>query len=209
MTNPHLQQAVLEYGCEIGKAGKVAILIHGRGQTAQYMQENIVDRLALDNIAYFAPSAANSTWYPMGFMADFDENEPWLSHTLECVDKLLQSLLAKGYAHKDLFLIGFSQGACVVAEYICRYPERYAGVGVFTGGLIGPAGTKWPGASLQGTPVLYGTSDIDPWIPLQRAEESRDVLGERGAVLDFRVYKDMDHIINDDEIAALRDLIQA
>ena len=57
--------------------------------------------------------------------------------------------------------------------------------------------------------ILYGTSNIDPWTPLQRAEESRDVLTLRGAVLDFRVYEDMDHIINDDEIAALRDLIQA
>jgi len=56
---------------------------------------------------------------------------------------------------------------------------------------------------------LYGTSNIDPWIPLQRAEESRDVLTLRMAVLDFRVYEDMDRIINDDEIAALRDLIQA
>jgi predicted esterase len=54
---------------------------------------------------------------------------------------------------------------------------------------------------------LLATSDIDPWIPLARAEESRDVLTERGAVVDFRVYEGMDHIINDDEIAALRQLI--
>ena len=52
MTNPHFQQAVLEYGCEIGKAEKVAILVDGREQTPDFMQENIVERLALENIAY-------------------------------------------------------------------------------------------------------------------------------------------------------------
>ena len=52
MTNPHFQRAVLEYGCEIGKAEKVAILADGREQTPEFMQENLVERLALENIEY-------------------------------------------------------------------------------------------------------------------------------------------------------------
>lgn len=52
MTIPYFQQAVLEHGCEIGKAEKVAILADGREQTPEFMQENIVERLTLENIEY-------------------------------------------------------------------------------------------------------------------------------------------------------------
>jgi phospholipase/carboxylesterase len=126
---------------------------------------------------------------------------------MDCLDNLVASLSARGCPRDALRLVGFSQGACIVAEYICRHPQHYGGVAALTGGLIGPEGTTWSGDSLADTPILLATSDIDPWIPLARAEESRDVLTERGAVVDFRVYEGMDHIINDDEIAALRQLI--
>lgn len=208
MLNPHLNQPVLESGCKIEDAARVVILVHGRGQDPRFMQETIADPLALNDVAYFIPCAANASWYPMGFMAPFEENEPWLSHTMECIHKLVESLCPEICARDQLRLVGFSQGACVVAEYICRYPQRFGGVAVLTGGLIGPEGTKWAGASLEGTPVLLATSDIDPWVALSRVEESRDVLISRGANVDFRVYKGMDHTINAEEIDALRLLIK-
>ena len=207
MINPHLQQAVIEFGCSIEDASKVVVLVHGRGQDPRFMNEMIVRPLGLHDVSYFAPVAAENCWYPMGFMAPFAENEPWLGHTMDCIEDLVGTLASKGCPREQLRLVGFSQGACVVLEYICRYPQRYGGVAALTGGLIGPQGTAWPGDSLQGTPVLLATSDIDPWIPLGRAEESRDVLAGRGANVDFRVYEGMDHTINGDEIDALRHLI--
>jgi phospholipase/carboxylesterase len=76
MSNHHLNQPIENYGCEMSEAARVVILVHGRGQTPQYMKENIVDHLSLGDVAYFAPTATDNTWYPMGFMASFEENEP-------------------------------------------------------------------------------------------------------------------------------------
>lgn len=207
MTNPHMQQKVQEYGCSIEEAEKIVLLIHGRGQEAYFMYENVVRPLDMQTVAYLAPQASENSWYPMGFMAEFADNQPWLDHTLECIDEVVKSILNKNRSPEELYLVGFSQGACVACEYLLRHPRNYGGVAAFTGGLIGPAGTEWKGEKLDNTPVLLCTSDIDPWIPLSRAEESQNALSERGASVNFRVYKSMEHIINSDEIALLKDML--
>ncbi|MFT5351236.1 MAG: phospholipase/carboxylesterase [Planctomycetota bacterium] len=207
MTNPHIEQAVVKLGCEINVARRVVVLVHGRGQTPLFMEENVTRPLALKDVAYVAPTAANECWYPLGFMAALAENEPWLTYTMTCIDVLVNGLAEKGCPRDELILAGFSQGACVIAEYICRYPQRYGGVAILTGGLIGPEGTTWKGDSLEGTPVFLGTSDADEWVPLNRVKESHRVLVEREAKVDFRVYKGMGHIINNDEIDCLRNMI--
>ena len=208
MTNPHCSTPVETYGCSLEEAEHVVLLVHGRGQNPSFMEEMLVRPLALDNTHYIAPTAANSTWYPMGFMASFDENEPWLGYTMQCIDQHVNSLNEQGWPPETIILAGFSQGACVVCDYICRHPRRYGGVAALTGGLIGPEGSRWPGESLDGTPVFLATSDVDPWIPLARANESCEALKARGAELNYRVYEGMDHIINEEEIVLLRELIE-
>jgi phospholipase/carboxylesterase len=58
-------------------------------------------------------------------------------------------------------------------------------------------------------PVLLATSDIDEWVPLARAEETRRVLEHRGAQVTWRVYEGLGHEINDDEIAFVEKLLGA
>ena len=82
--------------------------------------------------------------------------------------------------------------------------------GVLTGGLIGPPGTprNYPG-SLDGTPVFLGCSDIDPHVPLERVHETRDVLAALGGEVDERIYPGMGHTVNEDEVKAVEDLLDA
>ena len=108
----------------------------------------------------------------------------------------------------DVVLIGFSQGACLLAEYVARHPARYGGVAVLTGGLIGPPGTTWDGPSLESTPILLATSDVDEWVPIGRVEETRTVLTERGADVRWRVYTGMEHVVNDDEVALVAEMLR-
>lgn len=207
MSNPHRNEPCQEYGCKLEDATHVVILVHGRNQEPQFMAEEIVRPLDLDTVHYVAPTAANQTWYPMGFMAEFEDNEPWLGYTMDCIHAIVENLGDKGWTAEKVVLVGFSQGACVVCEYISRYPARYRGAAVLTGGLIGPEGSSWPGDSLEGTPMLLATSDIDPWIPLHRAEETCKALQARAANVDFQVYEGMEHTINSEEIDKLRKLI--
>jgi phospholipase/carboxylesterase len=205
--NAHRDQRVERFGAPLDDATAVAIVMHGRGQNPEWMREHLIDRLDAPEIAFLAPEAADNTWYPGGFMQDFDVNEPSLTWALERVDQLVTELVAGGRRRDRIALLGFSQGACLLAEYVSRHPCRYGGVAILTGGLIGPPGTTWDGPSLAGTPIVLATSDVDEWVPLDRASESRDVFGERGAEVSWTVYEGMDHIINDDEIRLVGELL--
>jgi predicted esterase len=155
-------------------------------------------------VAYLAPAARDNTWYPQSFLAPIAENEPYLSSALGVVDALV-----RGFDAERLVLGGFSQGACLAAEYALRHPRRYGGLLLYTGGAIGPPGTIWPPrGSFAGTPAYLGTSDPDAWVPVERVRETVDLLRAQDAEVTLEVFPGMDHLVNDAEIAAGRDLIR-
>jgi predicted esterase len=57
--------------------------------------------------------------------------------------------------------------------------------------------------------VFLGCSDIDVHIPLERVHESADIFRRLGASVDERIYAGMGHLVNDDEIDAVRTLLKA
>jgi len=205
--NAHAEQRVEYFGAPLDTAATAAIVVHGRAQDPEWIREFLIDRLDAPGVAFVAPEAADNTWYPGGFMQEFDANEPHLSWALERIEQLVVELESTGRPRSEIFLLGFSQGACLLAEYVSRHPGRFGGVAVLTGGLIGPPGTTWAGASLGGTPIVVATSDVDEWVPVARVEETRDAFEARGAAVTWRVYPGMEHIINDDEIALVAELL--
>jgi predicted esterase len=177
------------------------IMIHGRGASPANILE-LVPALNRPAFTYLAPAAAGQTWYPYSFLTDIAKNEPGISSGLYVLDQLVTDLEAQGIPRDQILLLGFSQGACLSAEYAVRHPGRYGGVIVFSGGLIGPPGTKWDAAgSFAGTPVFLGCSDVDPHIPKERVEESAAMFERLGASVTRRLYPGMGHLVNDDEIA--------
>jgi len=56
---------------------------------------------------------------------------------------------------------------------------------------------------------VLATSDVDDWVPLARTEETREVFAARGGDVTWRVYEGMEHIINDDEVRLVGDLLAA
>jgi predicted esterase len=107
-----------------------------------------------------------------------------------------------------IFLLGFSQGACLASEFAVRHADRFGGVIVFSGGLIGPPGTVWNyEGAFDGTPVFLGCSDTDPHIPRGRVEESAAVFTRMGATVTARLYPGMGHLVCDDEIAAAQEIL--
>jgi predicted esterase len=199
----------LAFGPETDAAAAVAVLVHGRGRSAAEMRDLA---LRLDNpaIRFVMPQAPGATWYPNGFMAPIADNEPALSRSLATCAALVDGLIAAGVRPGDIVLGGFSQGACLTAEFIVRYPRPYGAVVVFTGGLIGPPGTRWPAApTLRGVPVYLTGSVIDEWVPVARVEETARLLRQNGAAVTLRIFDDRDHRVCDEEIAAARQMLRA
>ena len=214
--DPHAGQSVLRLGPSPDRARLTAILIHGRGASAQDIlalarefDSGTADS-ATSDVAYLAPQAAGNTWYPYSFLAPIEQNEPWLTSALAVVGRLVQTLGEQGVPADRVAILGFSQGACLTLEFAARNPRRYAAIIGLSGGLIGPPGTPrtYPG-SLDGTPLFVGCSDIDAHIPVERVRESAVVLRTMKAIVDERIYRGMGHTVNSDEIAAVSALLRA
>jgi predicted esterase len=205
--DPHNGQPLLRRGPDAAAARVVVILVHGRGGNAAGMLE-LAAEIGGDDIAYLAPQAAGSTWYPYSFLAPMDQNEPGLTSGLNVLERLVSSIEGLKVASDRIGLLGFSQGACLTLECAARHPRRYAAIVGFSGGVIGPPGTprNYPG-TFDGAQLFLGCSDIDPHIPLERVHESAAVFKRMGARVDERIYPGMGHTISGDEIAAARALL--
>ncbi len=194
------QQPVLFMGEPLGQARAAMVMVHGRGATAEDILELAVE-LNRTGFAYLAPQAANNSWYPQSFLAPIASNEPWLSSALDRLSTVLQRVEEGGIPRERTILLGFSQGACLALEFAARHAQHYGGVAALSGGLIGPDGTPrdYPG-SFAGTPVFLGCSDRDPHIPKERVQQSAEVLRRLGADVTMRLYPNMGHMVNQDEI---------
>lgn len=206
--NIHLQQPIVTRGVPLSEAKAVAIMVHGRNQTTEYVL-NLVDRLNLSDVHYLAPQAAGNSWYPKGFMEKLEENEPYLSDSLACYEQRMNELVNQGIPKSQIILLGFSQGACLTAEYAIRNPDRYGGIILYTGGIIGPPGTDWSTTgSFSGTPVFLGSSDVDEWVPEHRIHETASHFEKLGARTEKVIYQGMGHLINDEEIEYGREIFR-
>jgi predicted esterase len=199
---------VLTTGVALERSRAAAVLLHGRGGTAEDIL-TLAEAVAVPDLAWLAPQAPGNTWYPLSFLAPIDQNEPSLSRAFATVDTVLSTLAQSGLAPERIVLMGFSQGGCLALEYAARNARRYAGLVGLSAGLIGPPGTPrdYPG-SLAGTPVLLGCSDIDSHVPVWRVHESSEVLRGLGGEVTARIYPGMGHSINEDEIANVRKLLE-
>jgi predicted esterase len=198
---PHGGQPVLRTGADATAARAAMIMIHGRNAGPANILD-LVPVLRRPDFLYLAPAAAGGTWYPNSFMVPRERNEPGISSGLSVIESLVTDLLGQGFTSHQVMLLGFSQGACLASEFSIRHPRRYGGVMALSGGLIGEPGTTWDDvtASLDGTPVFLGCSDVDSHIPAERVLESEAVFRRLGAAVTRKLYPGMGHTVIPDEI---------
>lgn len=194
------QKQFITAGKKWEDASKALILVHGRGASAEDIL-SLADHFKVKDFALIAPQATNHTWYPYSFLAPPSENEPWLSSALSLLRDIIKEIKAKGISTENIYLAGFSQGACLALEFVTRNAGRYGGVAAFTGGLIGDKiYTENYKGDFAGTPVFIGTSDPDPHVPVERVNESAGILEKMKAIVTKKIYKNMGHTIINDEI---------
>lgn len=200
---------IIAAGVPLAKATKALIMLHGRGANAQDIL-GLAEHLNVKDFALLAPQAPGNTWYPYSFISPVENNEPYLSQSLQAVADAVAHAINNGIAKENIYLLGFSQGACIASEYMARNAERYGGLIVFTGGLIGKQINRnnYTG-NFSGTPVFIGTSDPDFHVPVERVYATANILKQMGAVVTEKVYTNMGHTINQDELAHANSLVLA
>lgn len=204
---PHAGQPLATAGAPLGKSPVAMILVHGRNALPANIL-SFVPAFGRPDITYLAPGAAGGTWYPLSFMADQEKNEPGISSGVWVLEQLVLHVVRAGVRKDRIVLLGFSQGACLTSQFAASHADRYGGVVLYSGGLIGPPGTTWnyPG-SFGGTPVFLGCSDVDAHVPKTRVDESAAVFQRMGATVTEQIYPGMGHLVNEEEIAFTRTLL--
>ena len=187
-------------GLPLTEAKKAIILIHGRGATADSIL-SLSSYLNLTDYAILAPQAKGNSWYPFGFMASDAGNKVSLELSLQIIGETRTEILKAGIPNERVYLLGFSQGACLSLEFAAQNATKFGGIVAFTGGLIGEKlnAEKYSG-DFSGTPVFIGSSDKDFHVPAKRINESADLLRKMGADVTVKLYEDSDHTIRTDEI---------
>ena len=159
--------------------------------------------LDVGGVRWIAPYAMGGLWYPGRYMEPLEANEPQLSRSIQrCHWLVLDASEGGRLGPEQIFIVGFSQGACIGIEYALRHPGSAIAVVAFSGCLIGPPGTEWKvagGQSLKGLSVFISGSDVDEWIAEARTRETAQVLRDLGADVVMRIYPGRPHVVSREE----------
>lgn len=128
------------------------------------------------------------------------EDEAGLRKSQIAVEKLIAKEIARGTPANRIILAGFSQGCAMALQTGLRHPQPLAGLLCLSGyvPLSGVAAAERHSAN-QHTPIFMAHGRADPIIPIQRAEQSRDLLTSLGYAVEWHEYM-MQHAVCAEEI---------
>lgn len=200
------------YGAPVDAASLIVYGVHGRGQSPEFIR-SLADRVGvleqvcgLEQVHWVMPAASGDSWYPQGFMVPPEENQPHLDEALGAVTADLDDLAVASAA--PIVVLGFSQGACLLAEYLLTARPAVHGIILHTGGYLGPEVRTFASEPrYAGIPAAVLTAREDSWVPLHRCEETAQALESIGADVTVSIFEDTEHHINDEAIGQIRALL--
>ncbi len=216
--DPHADAALVRSGEAAPRARLGIVALHGRGADAASILD-LVAALGLPDIAAIAPAAAGNSWWPVSFLAPHGQLEPWLTSALAAVDRAVAALEADHIPRERIAVLGFSQGACLAAEWAARRGGPVHSVWALSGALVGTGDAPGPAEEalyghapksfagyegLPGVPVYLGCHERDPHIPLARVEASAHVFTDLGAEVARDTFPGAGHGVTEEEVARLR-----
>lgn len=165
---------------------------------------DVVDRIDLDDVAFVVLEAGGRSWYPGRFWQPHVAHVPWLDWSIEACERAFEGLaLDPG----RVFVGGFSQGACIAAEWVAQRPRAYAGAAILTGSLMGTRLSERELPPLRGLRVVAATSELDDWVPFDLAEASARCFERAGASVELHASGEREHCVGDEAVAAVRGLL--
>lgn len=207
----HQQIPPVQYPAALNQPRLVVYGVHGRDQSPEFFQD-LDDRLAMPGLCWMLPAAAENSWYPGRMMDEVESNQPHLEDALAVVESQLGELLNQRDAGGPrVVVLGFSQGACLMAEYLLRYRPPVDGVLLHTGGYMGPGeftAAQVASNGLSEVAVELFCADEDPWVPLHRVKETASELEKLATSVTMTTYRENEHHINDDAVSRMRHYLE-
>jgi phospholipase/carboxylesterase len=184
-------------GLRLGATGAgvraLCVLVHGRGQSPHDMESHIVERLGGGDVAFLLPRAPRSAWYDARAVDPISAvTGEQLAEALDHLGTAIASLRTE-FPGRPLVLAGFSQGACLSIEYVCRGDAPPDALVALTGCRVGTVQCDRPRHAPRELPVYLSGSDGDPWIPLDAMLEAARDLGQQGLRLRADIFPGRAH----------------
>ena len=172
------------------KPDKAIIAIHGwKGD--EYVFEQVAKLIDLENSEWFFPRAP--------YKADSGNGNSWFGgndevgwefdKTFDGMKNLINKIEKSGYSPSKIFLIGFSQGACLAIDFALRLQFSIGGI-VAIAGFIKFKERFLSEASNESddTPILLMHGNQDDIIPIKAGETAYNILLEKGNPIHFERY---------------------
>ena len=166
----------------------------------------VLEPLDLSAVHVVLPRAVGNSWYDAKAVDPLTEaTRAQLSAALDQLDR---DVAATGAEPSRLVVGGFSQGACLSAEWAMRGGKAAALV-LLTGCRVGHETDQRPTARLDRVPVYASNGDADPWIPLTNFHQMATTLAEAGARLRTDIFPGRPHGVAEIELAAMAQILDA
>ena len=171
-------------GASPGEALVHCVFIHGRTQSPEDMQEQVIAKLRMPGVCFVLPRARGNSWYDARATDVLtDRTRQQLDQAIGHVRQLIGALPGMDDHARPLVIGGFSQGACLAVEYAMRH---------------GP----WNGALASLTGCRVGTPDCDrPFVAA--FADTAAALARARARLHCDILPDRSHEVSATEIAQL------
>ena len=180
------------------------VLLHGRGQSPADMQAMITRHLDVPGVRYVLPKSDGLGWYAARAIDPLAD----LTRAV-CAEALAQVKTVFAAQTGPFVLAGFSQGACLAAEYLLSGAALPAAACLFTGCRVGLPDDRLPQAPLSGLLVYLTGGDSDPWISLDAFHRLHtDLTGEGGRVR-TDLFPGRPHTVTGLERSRLQDMLVA
>jgi phospholipase/carboxylesterase len=129
------------------------------------------------------------------------EDEVGLRQSQQLVEALIARERSRGIPAERILLAGFSQGCAMTLQTGLRYPEKLAGLLCLSGYLpLHASVSDERHEANHDTPIFLVHGRDDPIIPINRAEQSRDMLQALGYEVEWHEYM-MPHSVCEEELA--------
>ena len=185
----------------------LCVFVHGRGQSPEEMESHVLARLDAPGVAFALPRATRGAWYDAKSVDPLsDLTRSQLAEALAVLDDEIAALRAN-HPGLPLLLAGFSQGACLSIEHVCRGDNAPEALMAFTGCRVGTLDCARPRSAPKGLPAYLSGSDADPWIPITATSEALLELGREGMQVRADIFPGRGHEVSPAEIAQLESVL--
>ena len=169
---------------------KALIGLHGwKGN--EFVFEQVAKIVNLDQSKWYFPRAPYQSESGKGYtwFQGSDEKGWEYEKTISGLSNLIKKVNSDGFTNEDIYMIGFSQGACLALEFSLRLPYPIGGIISIAGfikfkKMIESEGTN----ESKGTPVLLLHGNQDDIISVKESITSHSILKTRKNPVFLKTY---------------------